>query len=52
MSDIYYDPYEVYGCVYCQSSTPNETKICDKCQNRYEYCSINRFLKWISELFN
>lgn len=52
MSEIYYDPYEVYGCSYCHLSTPNENRICDKCNNRYEYCTLYGFLKWIRDLFN
>ena len=52
MGKIYYDPYEVYGCCYCREATPNDNKICDKCYDRYVYCTFDGFIKWFMDLFN
>lgn len=52
MGKIYYDPYNIYECIYCLEPTPNDTKECDKCNSRYLYCSFDRLKYWFIVLFD
>ena len=36
-NEIYYDPYNMYECVYCLNPTPNESNVCQDCARTY-YC--------------